>query len=67
MSDFISIVFLAVLVILNGFYAMTETALVACRRMRLEPLAEDGDKKAAATIKMMDNPTAALAAQGHQG
>ena len=60
MSDFISIVFLAVLVILNGFYAMTETALVACRRMRLEPLAEDGDKKAAATIKMMDNPTAAL-------
>lgn len=60
MSNLMSIIFLAVLVILNGFYAMTETALVACRRARLEPLAEDGDKRAAASLKMMDNPTAAL-------
>ncbi|MCI6529781.1 MAG: hemolysin family protein [Mesosutterella sp.] len=39
---------------------MTETALVACRRARLEPLAEDGDKKAADTLRMLDNPTVAL-------
>ncbi|MCG5031241.1 hemolysin family protein [Mesosutterella sp. OilRF-GAM-744-9] len=60
MSNFISIVLLCILILLNGFYAMTETALVACRRARLEPLAEDGDKKAADTLRMLDNPTVAL-------
>lgn len=60
MSNLISIFFLSVLVILNGFYAMTETALVACRRARLEPLADDGNKRAEVTLKMMDNPTVAL-------
>src|SRR3954453_20296049 len=43
-----------VLVLLNGFYVIAEYALVRSRRGRLEPLAEKGDRKAAAVIGQLD-------------
>src|SRR4051794_15339692 len=43
-----------VLVLLNGFYVIAEYALVRSRRQRLEPLVEDGDKKAALVVRQLD-------------
>src|SRR3954454_21424384 len=43
-----------VLVLLNGFYVIAEYALVRSRRQRLEPLAEEGDKKAAHVLRQLE-------------
>jgi putative hemolysin len=51
------ILFLIVLIFLNGILAMSEIALVAARRARLARLAEDGDAAAAVAIRLHDEPT----------
>ena len=60
MTAIISLLVLCALIILNGFFTMSETALIACRRARLQPSADDGDGVAKKILRMMDNPTAAL-------
>ncbi|CAG0972699.1 hypothetical protein RHDC4_01378 [Rhodocyclaceae bacterium] len=49
--------FLIVLILLNGAFAMSEIALVTARRARLARLAEDGDSAAAAALGLHDEPT----------
>src|SRR4051794_20365515 len=44
-----------VLVLLNGFYVVSEYALVRSRRGRLEPLAEEGDKRALTVLRQLDD------------
>lgn len=51
------ILFLIVLILLNGLFAMSEIALVTARRARLSRLAEDGDGSAAVALKLHDEPT----------
>lgn len=51
------ILFLIVLILLNGIFAMSEIALVTARRARLSRLAEDGDGSAAVALKLHDEPT----------
>ncbi|NMG64858.1 DUF21 domain-containing protein [Azoarcus indigens] len=51
------IVFLVVLVILNGVFAMSEIALVTARRARLAKRAEEGDTAAAVAMKLGEEPT----------
>lgn len=41
------IALLAILIVLNGVFAMSEIALVTARKSRLQRLAEDGDTSAA--------------------
>ncbi|WP_342245006.1 hemolysin family protein [Pseudomonas sp. OTU5201] len=48
---------LALLIVLNGAFAMSEIALVAARRARLMKLAADGDSSAAAALKLGEDPT----------
>ncbi|MGQ5523841.1 hemolysin family protein [Chitinimonas sp. PSY-7] len=45
------------LILLNGLFAMSEIALVAARRARLQVLAESGDTGARAAIQLGENPT----------
>src|SRR5262245_53804551 len=45
------------LILLNGAFAMSEIALVAARRGRLQPLAEDGDVGALAALRLQEDPT----------
>ncbi|WP_152045305.1 hemolysin family protein [Aureimonas psammosilenae] len=52
------IVFL--LVLLNGFFAMSELALVSAKRSRLQQLADDGSKRAKSALKLTEDPTAFL-------
>jgi putative hemolysin len=54
----IGIVFL--LLLLNGFFAMAELAIVSVRRTRLKQLAEDGHSGAQAALQLADDPTSFL-------
>ncbi len=50
------------LILLNGFFAMSEIALVASRKTRLQNLAQQGDKAAAKALQLGEDPTAFLSA-----
>jgi putative hemolysin len=51
------IMFLVVLILINGLFAMSEIALVTARRARLAKLAADGDGSAVIALKLHDEPT----------
>lgn len=50
------------LILLNGFFAMSEISLVAARKGRLQNLAEQGDSSAATAVKLGEDPTFFLSA-----
>jgi putative hemolysin len=51
------ILLLFVLILFNGFFAMSEMALLTAKRSRLSRLAEDGNKSAAIAMKLGHEPT----------
>jgi putative hemolysin len=55
----LSIVFL--LILLNGFFAMAEIALVSARPARLQPMAAEGSAGAAAALELKADPSRLLA------
>jgi putative hemolysin len=55
-----SIVIVLVLVVLNGFFAMSELATVSARRSRLETMAKAGSSGAARALKLAEDPTGFL-------
>jgi putative hemolysin len=46
-----------VLTLLNGAFAMSELALTASRKVRLQTMAEAGDAGSQAALELLDNPT----------
>lgn len=58
LSAEISVVVL--LILLNGFFAMSELAIVSARRTRLKQLADDGSKGARLALQMADDPASFL-------
>ena len=48
------------LIFLNGFFAMSELAVVSARRGRLQQMAQEGSKGAARALKLVDDPTSFL-------
>lgn len=56
----IGIVIILLLIFSNGFFAMAEIALLSVRKSRLEKLANEGDKRAARTLKLAHNPNQLL-------
>src|SRR5690349_21944544 len=56
------IIILFGLIVLNGLFVMSEIALVSARKARLEAMAEKGDAKAAAALKLSSNPEIFLSA-----
>jgi putative hemolysin len=54
----LTVVFL--LILLNGFFAMSELAIVSARRIRLRQLAEEGDRGAGLALQMTEDPAAFL-------
>src|SRR4051812_38486283 len=56
----LSIVIVAVLVVLNGFFAMSELAIVSARRPRLEAMAKAGNVGARRALKLSEDPTSFL-------
>src|SRR5215510_15583393 len=53
---------LLALFLLNGFFAMSELAVVSSRRIRLQHMAEQGKRGAAQALALADNPGAFLSA-----
>ena len=53
----VSIVIVLVLVVLNGFFAMSELAIVSARRARLETMAKAGNRGAARALRLAEDPT----------
>lgn len=49
------------LVLLNGFFAMSELAIVSSRRARLKPLADRGHRGARRALQLAEHPTRFLA------
>jgi putative hemolysin len=45
------------LIVLNGLFAMSEIALVTARKARMQKLIDDGDRAAAAAVKLGEDPT----------
>lgn len=48
---------IALLILVNGLFAMSELALASSRKARLAAMEEAGDKGAAMALKLLDNPT----------
>lgn len=46
-----------VLILLNAFFAAAEIALISLNEKKVKAKAEDGDKKAAKMLKMIEEPT----------
>ncbi|MBE6733238.1 MAG: HlyC/CorC family transporter [Ruminococcaceae bacterium] len=46
-----------VLILLNAYFAATEIALISLNEKKLKAKADDGDKKAARMLKMIEEPT----------
>ena len=57
MSEFTTeFLFIAFLIAMNNVLAMTEAALLAVRKARLQQRVNEGDKKAGFVLKLVENP-----------
>ncbi len=54
-------VFIAVLILANGFFAASEMAIVSVRQIRLQARAEDGDTRARRALNLREHPAEFLA------
>jgi putative hemolysin len=52
----LEMIILVFLIILNGLFVMAEIALVSARKSRLENLADNGDEKARAALRLAEHP-----------
>jgi putative hemolysin len=50
-------VLIVLLTLLNGVFAMSELALTASRKVRLQTMADTGDRGAQAALTLLENPT----------
>lgn len=61
MSDWVGILWLAVLLLGNAFFVAAEFAVMSARRSQIEPLAEAGSKRAQTTLRAMESVSLMLA------
>jgi putative hemolysin len=57
----VEIIIIFLLLVANGVFAMSEIAVVTARKIRLQQLAESGDKQAQAALNLAENPNQFLA------
>jgi len=55
-SVVLQIAIIVLLILLNGLFAMAETALVSSRKARLRQRAEEGNKGARTALELADSP-----------
>jgi magnesium and cobalt exporter, CNNM family len=59
---FLELLAVAVLILLNGYFVSAEYALVTARRTRMQELAEQGNRRARAVLKIVADPPRFIAA-----
>ena len=52
----LEIALIGILILINGFFAATEMALVTVRKTRLKALAENGDQRASSALQIQNHP-----------
>ena len=52
----VQILILVFLILLNGLFAMSEIAIVSCRKSRLEELVRKGNGKARLVLQLAESP-----------
>lgn len=60
MSSISEIIFIAALILINGLLAMSEAAMVASRKARLQQQANDGDKPSRTALQLLEDPNVFL-------
>lgn len=58
---FLELLLILVLILINGFFSMSEIALVQARKVRLEQRADEGDKGAENALKLKESTDSLLA------
>lgn len=58
----LELILVAVLIVFNGFFAMSEMAIVSSRRLRLSSMAEQGNDGARVALQLFDEPSRFLSA-----
>lgn len=53
---------LVLLILVSGFFALSEMALASCRKSKLQAMADAGNPKSAIALQIMSNPSRLLAA-----
>ncbi|GAB3266034.1 hemolysin family protein [Arthrobacter pigmenti] len=61
MSDWAGLLWLVILLLGNAFFVGSEFAVMSARRSQIEPLAEEGNKRAKTTLWAMENVSLMLA------
>ena len=61
MSPTIEILLIILLIVVNGIFVMSELAIVSVRKVRLQQLANQGNKKARAALELASSPNQFLA------
>ena len=57
---FTEMIIIAVLIIINGVFAMAEIAIVSSRRTKLREMAKKGDKRADTALQLSESPNSFL-------
>lgn len=55
-NTFLEILFIFLLLVANGVFAMSEIALVTARKVRLQQMAKEGDNSASTALEISENP-----------
>lgn len=58
---FSDLIFIAFLILANGFFAASEMAIVSSRQTKLQTKADDGDRRALTALRMREQPAEFLA------
>lgn len=58
MENLKNVLLLVLLVVINGVFSMTETAVVSVRKTRLQSEADNGNTKAKTALQLVENPNA---------
>jgi putative hemolysin len=61
-SESLNLLFIVLLILANGVFAMSEIAVISARKTRLQQLAEDGDHKAQCALDLANSPNHFLSA-----
>jgi putative hemolysin len=51
------LIVVVLLILLNGFFAMSEMAVVSARRARLQQMADEGNRGARAAVRLVEDPS----------
>ncbi|WP_304626950.1 hemolysin family protein [uncultured Parasutterella sp.] len=60
MSVWFDVICLSILILMNGFFAMSEISIVTARKSKLQVLSEQGASGAKLALSLSENPTRAL-------